>query len=390
MRNPLKSKWMWGGALASFGSYLAIRSGLSLPIEQVVQGVLCVSVVVLISQGADWLVNAACRIAQAIGVSHLAIGLTVVAFGTSAPEVAASLVAGFQGKGDITIANVVGSNVFNICFILGGVALIVSGGLRVTRPLIVRDGPILLLASLLLFLFVGGNPFADAPVALEPATFWPSPLNLRLEAGEGVILLACLLAYIAYLYKSERGRDDAETEEERRMTEETFGLVTWTDGPLLLLGLVAVVGGCNVLVGQAEVVDGRVIGYGALWFARLWEVPDWVIGVTVIAAGTSAPELVVSLVAAMRGAFGLSAGNLLGSDIFNMFGVVGLAGVLLQPPLGETVVVSSAVVPGLIGLGVTVLLLIVFMRSGMRVSAKEGAVLLLLGVGRWVLDFSMR
>jgi len=347
---------------------------------------LAVSVIGLIAVGADWLVDAACRIAQALGVSHLVIGLTIVAFGTSAPEVAASLVAGFQGNGDITVANVVGSNIFNLCFILGGVAALVRGGLQTDRALVARDAPILLVGTALLFVFLGQLPGIDMD---GEGSFLPRPLNLRLEAFEGLILLACLATYLTVLYRSRRGIS-ALSEAEQRASVEAFGAARRSDPLLMLLGLACVIGGCHVLVGHAEEVEGQLLGHGALWFARLWDVPDYVVGVTIIAAGTSAPEFVVSLVAAARGAHGLSAGNLIGSDIFNMFGVVGLAGILLQEPMAPPVTLSAAVVPSLAALSAVVLLTLMMMRSGFRVTRIEGVVLVLIGCARWVMDFAYR
>ena len=363
---------------------------------------LIVSIVYLIGVGAGWLVGSACRMARLLGISDLVIGLTVVAFGTSAPEAAASLAAGFKGNGDITIANVIGSNIFNLCFILGGVALLVKGGLRTDRALFVRDGPILLFGTLLLFLFVGGIPGSVAALSGPSA---PSQgiglLNLRLERWEGVVLVAGLVAYLMALYvtlRTERRASRVALTAGHARAPRSAGVApdpdhdaeqaTWLDIPIFLAGLLFVVGGCHLLVGHAEVADGMVKGFGALWFAKIWHVPDYVVGVTIVAAGTSAPEFVVSLVAALRGSFGISAGNLLGSDIFNMFGVVGLAGIIVQPPLAPAVAVSPLAIPSLLALCALVAITIFFMWTGNRVSRLEGAILLLIGIGRWIFDFT--
>ncbi len=347
---------------------------------------LVVSMMALIALGADWLVDAACRIAAGLGISRLVIGLTVVALGTSAPEIAASLVAGFQGHSEITIANVIGSNIFNTCFILGGVAMLLQKGLSVDRPLVTRDGGMLLVGTAALFLFVGALETKAAP---DGAGFWPAVLNLRLERMEGLVLTGALVAYLYWLYHS-RGGDAEALEAEKRQSIESFGHSSWRDGPLLLVGLAAVVGGCHVLVGQAHTVDGELHGHGALWFAALWELPEYIVGATIIAAGTSAPEFVVSLVAAARGAHGLSAGNIMGSNIFNTLGVVGIAGLLLQPPVAEPVRLSGAVVPSLAGFGLIALIALVMMWRGLRLTRVEGGLLVLLGVLRWVLDFVFR
>ncbi|MDD9942767.1 MAG: hypothetical protein OXU20_17130 [Myxococcales bacterium] len=367
---------LWVPLIAAPIAFFA-RSTVSQGAEaMLVQVALMVSLVAIIAHGANWLVTAACRIAAVLGVSHLVIGLTIVAIGTSAPEIAASLVAGFQGNGDVAVANVVGSNVFNICFILGGVAAIARTGLTTGQALLVRDTPVLLLGTALVFLFVGGLPGVQPPT--EAARFWPQLLNLRLERAEGVILLGVLTAYLLRLYarREAQAADDGD-----------FGQYSISDLPLLLVGLLAVVVGCRALVGEATVVDGVVRGYGALWFARVWDVPDYVVGITIIAAGTSAPELVVSFVAALRGAFGLSAGNLVGSDIFNFYGVLGLSGLLLQQPAAPPVAISPQLVAGVLAPMLVVLCAGLFMWTGRRISRLEGGFLVLLGLLRWAYDF---
>ena len=361
------------------------------------------AVIVVIAIGADVLVDASTRVALSLGISELVVGLTIVAFGTSSPEIAASLVAGLQGNGDICIANVVGSNIFNLCFILGGVAMLVKGGLKVDRVLVLRDGSVLLAGTLLIFLFVGATSTSATRPAITGVRPFLSPLNLTLDFGEGLVLLGALGAYMYVLYRSMRSQRARRHKEVAAagpaLSESDIGVPgagrepqasLWQEVPALALGLVLVVGGCHLLVGWADLAsDGSVVGgLGALWFAKMWNVPHYVVGVTIVAAGTSAPEFVVSLVAASRGAFGISVGNLLGSDIFNMFAVVGIAGVTLQPPLAPPVSVSAAVVPSLLMLTALVMLTLVFMWTGRRVTRTEGIILALVGVGRWVMDFS--
>jgi cation:H+ antiporter len=362
------------------------------------QTVLVVAIIYMIAVGADWLVESATEIARHLGVSELVIGLTVVAFGTSAPEAAVSLTAGFQGKGDIAVANVVGSNVFNICFILGGVALAVKGGLVADRALVVRDAPVLLLGTVLLFFFVGGVPFADDP-RLTGASDWFAPLNLRLERGEGIVLMLALVAYLYAMFLIFRaGMRKMKERRTSRMMAVAAGEIPedddlpegslWAPVPLLLVGFVVVVGGSHLLIGEAEIVNEEVTGFGALWFARMWGLSDHVVGVTIVAAGTSAPEFIISMVAALRGSYGVSAGNLIGSDIFNMFGVVGLVGIVLQEPLADPVTISPAVIPSVLSLSGVIVVTIVFLATGRGISRFEGLVLVLIGVGRWIMDFA--
>jgi len=391
-------------------AYVCIKWGLVTGMLLYVQQVsLLVSIVYLVGVGAGWLVDSASRLARSLGISELVIGLTIVAFGTSAPEMAASLAAGFKGNGDITVANVIGSNIFNLCFILGGVALLVKGGLHTERALIIRDGPVLLGATLLLFLFVGASPFAGSAQDPGLGPSWLRLLNLKLELGEGVLLTAALAVYLVALYLVlRRDRADARSHAGAGLAGvvvnhpagshgtgassadrgRLVGHSRWIDLGFFVVGLVLVVGGCHFLVGHAEEAGGVVQGFGALWFAKKWGIPDYVVGVTIVAAGTSVPEFVVSLVAALRGAFGISAGNLLGSDIFNVLGVVGLSGIVLQQPVAPPVMVSTLAVPSLMALSGLVLVTIFFMWTGSRVSRLEGLLLVLIGIGRWILDFT--
>jgi cation:H+ antiporter len=162
----------------------------------------------------------------------------------------------------------------------------------------------------------------------------------------------------------------------------------WPQFFLLLVGFVIVIGGSHLLIGHTEQVDGELQGFGALWFARIWGLSDHVVGVTIVAAGTSAPELVISLVAALRGSHGVSAGNLIGSDIFNMFGVVGLVGVVLQEPVSAPVSITPEVIPSVLSLSVVIVITIFFLATGRGISRKEGAMLVAIGVGRWIMDFA--
>ena len=388
-------------------TYALIRSdSASFAVVLVAQVVLFITVIYLVAVGANWLVGSASRIADNFGVSQLMIGLTVVAFGTSAPEAAVSMVAGYQGNGDITIANVVGSNIFNICFILGGMALISSAGLPVRRELIRRDTPMLILATVLLFMFVGGNPFTGAAYDGELGFSAIRLLNLRLEFGEGLILVVVLAGYLTHLYRVRKkdarsarfshhwGDSPAfeQPEPEQSGNAEQGGSA---EGPppvafdfmLLALGLFMIVGGCDILVGHAEAVGGEIKGIGAVWFAKLLGISDYLIGVTIIAAGTSSPELIVSFVAALKGRFDMTVGNLIGSDLFNMLGVVGVAGMVLQQPIAPPVVVAPAVIGSLLALSALVALTWLLMWTGSRLSRWEGALLIMIGIGRWTMDF---
>ena len=292
--------------------------------------------VALLWKGSHWLVDSAVRIARKFRLSDLAIGLTIVAMGTSAPEFAVTVNAALRGLPDISVSNVVGSNIFNLGFILGGCAAIRE--IRTTPSLVWRDGLFLLFMSSLLVLFLR---------------------DLTLTPQEGVVLLTALILYLGLLFWKKVPVEEQEAGEK----------ATWTDIPYFLLGVAAVVGGGHLLV------------HSAVALARAFGISEWVIGVTVVAAGTSAPEFATSLVAALKGRYGISAGTLIGSDLYNLLGVLGLAGII------RPLTIDGAGLGSLYILVAMVLLVVVFMRTGFRVSRAEGLFLVGINLIRWVFDF---
>lgn len=287
--------------------------------------------------GAVWVVESASRIAKRLGVSELIIGLTVVAMGTSAPEFAVTVGAALKGQGDISIGNVVGSNIFNLGFILGGVALVRA--IKTTRSLVYRDGIVMVAITFLLMFFLR---------------------DLTMARWEGGILVGLLLVYIGYLIYSREPLEE----------EIPDGEFHWYEILRLLGGLALVVGGGHFLVESASSL------------ARAFGVSEWVIGVTIVAAGTSAPELVTSLIAILRGRHGISAGNLIGSDIFNLLGVLGVAA-LLRPMTVDAGAYSSMFL-----LSGMVIVVVVMMRTGWKISRGEGALLVGINIIRWIMDFA--
>ena len=298
--------------------------------------ILLVSIIV-IGKGAVWLVDAAARVAKHFGISELVIGLTVVAFGTSAPEFGVTILAAIRGMGDISVGNIVGSNIFNLGFILGGTAIIHS--LKTSRTVVFRDGIFLLFGGILLSVFL-----------------W----DLTLSKIEGIVLFTLLVLYLLYLYFK---KETIETE------EPTHAMYRW-DPILLFVGIGLVIVGSHFLVESAVNI------------ARFMGVSDWVIGATIIAAGTSAPEFATSLTAAMKSRYGMSVGNLIGSDIFNLFGVLGIAGIMRNLSVGHDAHIN------LIILSFMIAVVIIFMRTGWVVSRKEGIILVMIGLLRWIYSFS--
>ncbi|MGE3800246.1 MAG: calcium/sodium antiporter [Candidatus Kapaibacterium sp.] len=287
-------------------------------------------------KGADLVVESSAHIAKRFGVSQLVIGLTVVAFGTSAPEFAVTLIAALNDQPNISVGNVVGSNIFNLGFILGGVAIVRT--ITTSKNLVYRDGLVLFGATLLLLFFI---------------------IDLNFERWEGITMMMLLVLYLAFLIfrKDEELVDDVPE-----------GDFSWVDIGKLVGGLVLILAGGHFFVGSA------------VNLARFLGMSEWAIGVTIVAAGTSAPELATSLVAAFRGKYGLSAGNLIGSDLFNMLGVLGLAGTIspmqVHPESQNSLYMLCALV----------FVVVVMMRTGWTVSRTEGIILVLVNLIRWFFD----
>ena len=268
--------------------------------------VLVIVSILFLWKGSDLLVDSASKIAFSLGISDLVIGLTVVAIGTSAPEFAVTVNAVLSGQNDISVSNVVGSNIFNLGFILGGTAWFRA--VETTPKVVYRDG-FFLIAITILLCYQLFEPFSNFSLPLAERTF-------SLTRYEGLLLFSLLTIYMTYLFVKKEPMEEDEID---------HSPVKWLDWVLLLAGIGAVVYGGEILVNSASSV------------ARTFGVSEWVIGVTIVAGGTSAPELATSLNAAIKGKHGLAIGNLVGSDIFNLLGVLGVAGMLK-----ESMVVSAA------------------------------------------------
>jgi cation:H+ antiporter len=313
----------------------------------------------LLALGGELLVRGAVQLAERMGISPLLIGLTLVGFGTSTPELVTSVQAALIGSPGIAVGNAVGSNIANILLILGIAALVWP--IRVGSAALRRDGAVVLGAAVLL-LVVG----------------WTMPLD-RLV---GAVFVAGLVGYLVYAWRQERvGADGhpaaiakAEAFEGLHPTLHNAGAAAPGAGMgAVLLAVAAALGGLALVV-----VGGGLLVDGAVGIARSFGISETVIGLTIVAVGTSTPELVTSIVAAIRRQSDVALGNILGSNIYNILGILGLTG-LIAP---TTIPAEIARFDNLVMVGVSVALL-VFAWSGLRIGRREGGALLA-GYGLYV------
>ncbi len=306
--------------------------------------------------GGDGLVRGAATIARIMGISPLVVGLTVVAFGTSAPELAVSLTSGMTDYADLALGNVVGSNIFNILLILGMAAVMTP--LAVERQLIRFDIPVMVGAGILLTVL---------------------SLDGRISRGDGIVLSVLLVGYIATTVISARrsrtrpGEGDAQVDEAGEDAEEAaLERMDWilSGSALTLAGFATAAGRMDLTLGALMVGalviylalglladkrgNGLLLSFGILVFAiaavsfgasamvdgavgiaRLFDVPEAVIGLTVVAAGTSLPEAVTTVAAGRAGAADIAVGNVIGSNIFNVLCIVGITGTVVALPVAD-------------------------------------------------------
>lgn len=245
---------------------------------------------VILIKGADWFVDGASAVAGNFKISKMLIGLTIVAFGTSAPEFAVSIKSLLSGSGDIVLGNVVGSNIFNILLILGVSACVHT--LTVKNNTVKKELPITLLMSTLLFTLLSDNLF-------------DSKITNMFTRGDGFVLLLFFLVFVYYLISLMRNKAEYEVDEEKLMKLPKAILLT-------VLGITGIVLGSNYVVDSASHI------------AEMLGVSQRMIGLTIIAMGTSLPELVTSVIATKKGEYDIAIGNVVGSNIFNFGVVIGL------------------------------------------------------------------
>jgi cation:H+ antiporter len=291
---------------------------------------------IALTVGGELLVRGASALASALGVSPLVIGLTVVAFGTSSPELMVTLQASLSGSPDLAVANVVGSNIFNVLFILGACALMAP--LLVSSQLVRIDVPILIASSFLLLACASGG---------------------RISSLEGGAFVALAAVYTVFLIRKSRTESKLVQEEFARLLPPRHSLARHAGFVLAGLALLALGGGWLVR--------------GAVALAAFFGVSDTVIGLTIVAAGTSLPEVATSLLATLRGQREIAIGNVVGSGIYNILLILGLGALVAPTGLPINPEVLRLDIPIMIGAAVACLP--VFL-SGFQISRWEGGLFL--------------
>lgn len=294
---------------------------------------------VLLIKGADWFVDGASAVAKLLKVPSVVIGLTIVAMGTSAPEAAVSITAGLSGSNEIAISNVIGSNLFNLLMVIGICAAIKA--FATDMEILKRDMPVNIGATILLLLFL---------------------LDGKISRIEGGIFLLALIVYLVFVVRITLKNRKAQVNAEQEDTEEKEGKKLTI--PVIILcifgGIIAIVWGGDLVVDNAQRI--------ALSFGM----SPMLVGLTIVALGTSLPELVTSIVASRKGESGLALGNAVGSCLFNILFILGMSSVLSPiVPTGSSVIESITDTAILAGVSI---LMLIFSATGKKVSRVEGII----------------
>lgn len=307
--------------------------------------------IALLTLGGESLIRGAVAGAKRAGVSPLLTGLVIVGFGTSAPELVVSIDAAINQQPDIAVGNIVGSNIGNILLILGLCAVICP---MTVQPLALRrDGLVVVLASLLFIVLASSG---------------------SLEQLDAAFLLAGLVSYLVWAYLSESRNHVPAADMHLSEAEEVTKLPTkgWMIVLALVIGLIMLIGGSQLLL------------FGAIGLAQAMGISEAVIGLTIVAVGTSLPEMAVSVIAALRRHADVAVGNILGSNIFNLLGILGISAFLQPLPIVERIAVFDQWV-----MLAAASVLFLFLYTGMRLSRWEGAVLLAGYAAYLIVSFSI-
>lgn len=300
--------------------------------QLLLQIVLLVVGFVMLIKGADWFVDGAASLAGKFGIPQLVIGLTIVAMGTSAPEAAVSISAALQDNAGITIGNVVGSNIMNVLVILGLASVIIP--IAVKKSTIKYEIPFTILAT----------------IVLAVLGLWDNKIS-RLEGG---ILWVLFIAYLTYLFLMTK-KGEAEVEETESKLDKVWKMVVF-----ILIGGGLIVWGSDVTVDAAS----KIAGYFGM--------DDRLIGLTIVALGTSLPELITSVTAAKKGSADIAIGNIVGSNIFNILFVVGTTALITPVVYAQNFIVDS-----IVAVAAMVLLLVLVINKDKKLKRWGGAILLI-------------
>jgi cation:H+ antiporter len=295
---------------------------------------------IILIKGADFLVAGASSVAKKYGISNLAIGLTVVAFGTSMPELIVSLLAALNGQNDASFGNVIGSNNFNLLFILGLAGTIYP--LVVQKSTVKYEIPISLLAVGVLFFLVNDQLIMDET-------------SNSLGRIDSVVLLLFFAAFMGYIYKTMKNTSGEDT----GTSTKVYGMLVATG--IVVLGLVMLIGG------------GKLVVDSAISIARSYGLSEKLVGLTILAAGTSLPELATSAVAAFKRNTDIAIGNVIGSNIFNVFFILGTTGLITPIPYNTALNVDLYVLLS------STIVLMVFMFTLNRAKLDRWEAIILLG-----------
>ncbi|MDD9950116.1 MAG: calcium/sodium antiporter, partial [Zetaproteobacteria bacterium] len=298
---------------------------------------------IALAKGSDTLVDGASHLAKRLGVSDLVIGLTVIAIGTSAPEFAVSAVASMNSNDSISLGNVVGSNIFNLGFILSICAI--SCTITVSKELFYRDGIVLCASASLLIFFC--------------------TTHHTISRTEGFIMMLALISYICLLVFSEQRQ--AKTNSTNTCSEMQSSVLSCVNK--IILGLFLLLCSSKALVELASLAALRL------------GISEWIVGITIVAAGTSLPELMTAITSIAKGKQDIGIGNLIGSDIFNLLGVLGLAACIKPIQISPESYNAATI------LLFSIVVLLGMMRTQWKLSKREGFILFLISCTRWGLSF---
>ncbi len=304
------------------------------PTQTWLQVLLLVIGIIVVIKGADWLTSGAVGMAERIGVPQIIIGLTIVAMGTSMPEFFVSLLSAINGTPDLAVGNIVGSNIFNALLIVGCAAMVAP--IAIQRTTVKKDIPVAVFASLLLM---------------------GMTLDGQISRIDAAILFVIFLAYLWITLRGAKTEEGAGQEEEKKPMPVLKAVI------LVFVGLACLIFGSDVFVDNATAI------------AHAMGISDAVIGLTIVAGGTSLPELATSVVAAKKGNSGIAIGNVLGSNVFNILMILGVTG-LITP-----MIISGITIVDLSMMVISMILLWLFSFTKYRIERWEGVLLAAIFIG---------